>query len=67
MPKHFEITRVETGADAVTQTDGEDRLEDFTDITVRIWDGFDWKKPDDANALFKKLQQAARLNDESGT
>lgn len=30
----------------------------FTDITVRIHEGFDWNDPKLRNGLFKKLQKA---------
>jgi hypothetical protein len=69
--KNFEIRKVITGADTDTTFDPATNravtavVAKWTDVTVRVEHGFDWMKPDDANALFKKMRQACELNDES--
>jgi hypothetical protein len=69
--KHFEIVRVMTGADGAeyvnqTPVGGELQLVqtqvNFTEVTIRFWQDFDWKK--DSEALRRKLQAATELNDE---
>ena len=63
MNKHFSIKSVIIGTDAIYEA-AKQQLVHFTEVTVRFEEGFDWKKDDDLNALYKKLRAAAQLNEE---
>ncbi len=67
--KNFEIKSVNTAADTDTQIDNTGTPvttvgPKWTDVTVRLYSEFDWTRPGDTNALFKKLRSAGELNDE---
>lgn len=60
--KSFEIQSVETGADRGFTAETGPTIQNWTRVTVRIDEGFNWAL--DYKSLMSKLKAATELNDE---